>query len=92
MTRAKHYAGKCPPISGWYPAALHSYISQKQNDDTNASIGYRSGQGWEIALFARNLFGANYIQNLTIQAGNSGLILGSPSDPRVIGVTLRARQ
>ena len=59
---------------------------------TNASIGVRSGQGWEIALFARNLFDANYIQNVTVQAGNSGLILGNPSDPRIIGITFRARQ
>jgi iron complex outermembrane recepter protein len=59
---------------------------------TNASIGVRSDTGWEILVFARNLFNENYIQNLTIQAGNSGLILGSPGDPRVIGVTFRARQ
>jgi iron complex outermembrane receptor protein len=59
---------------------------------TNASVGYRSEHGWEIDVFARNLFKADYIQNLTIQAGNSGLILGTPSDPRVIGVTLRAWQ
>jgi iron complex outermembrane receptor protein len=59
---------------------------------TNASLGLRSKSGLEVALFVRNLFNANYIQNLTIQAGNSGLILGTPSDPRVIGVTLRARQ
>jgi iron complex outermembrane recepter protein len=59
---------------------------------TNASIGIRSDKGWEIALFARNLFDTDYIQNLTIQAGNSGLILGNPSDPRVIGITFRARQ
>ena len=59
---------------------------------TNGSIGYRFGGGIEADVFARNLFAANYIQNLTIQAGNSGLILGTPSDPRVIGVTLRARQ
>ncbi len=63
---------------------------------TNASIGYRredaDGKGWEIAVFARNLLGANYIQNLTIQAGNSGLILGTPSDPRTVGVTLRLRR
>ena len=59
---------------------------------TNASIGYRSDHGWEVALFARNLFAENYIQNLTIQAGNSGLILGTPSDPRMFGITLRARQ
>ncbi|OQW77734.1 MAG: TonB-dependent receptor [Proteobacteria bacterium ST_bin13] len=59
---------------------------------TNASIGIRSVHGWEVAIFARNLFGANYIQNVTIQAGNSGLILGTPSEPRIIGFTLRARQ
>ncbi|EGD59159.1 TonB-dependent receptor [Novosphingobium nitrogenifigens DSM 19370] len=59
---------------------------------TNASIGWRSSKGWEIAVFARNLFNSNYIQNLTVQAGNSGLILGTPSDPRVIGVTFRARE
>ena len=58
---------------------------------TNGSIGYRNSAGWEIAAFARNLLDADYIQNLTIQAGNSGLILGLPSDPRVIGLTLRAR-
>lgn len=56
---------------------------------TNANIGYRFSSGLEIALFARNLFDADYLQNVTVQAGNSGLILGTPSDPRVIGVTLR---
>ncbi len=63
---------------------------------TNASIGYRrenpQGKGWEIAIFARNLLDADYIQNLTIQAGNSGLILGTPSDPRTVGVTFRLRR
>lgn len=58
----------------------------------NGSIGYRSDNGWELAVFARNLFDRNYIQNVTVQAGNSGLILATPSDPRVIGLTFRARQ
>ena len=58
---------------------------------TNASIGVRFGRGWEVAVFARNLFDADYIQNVTIQAGNSGLILGTPSDPRIIGATIRLR-
>jgi iron complex outermembrane receptor protein len=31
------------------------------------------------------------MQNLTIQAGNSGLIVGTPSDPRTIGLMLRAK-
>jgi iron complex outermembrane receptor protein len=63
---------------------------------TNASFGYRradsQGKGWEIAIFARNLLDADCIQNLTIQAGNSGLILGTPSDPRTVGVTFRLRR
>jgi iron complex outermembrane receptor protein len=63
---------------------------------TNASLAWRSrrdgGPGVELGLFARNLFNADYIQNLTIQAGNSGLILGTPSDPRTFGVTFRAWQ
>lgn len=56
---------------------------------TNASIGYRFDSGWEAAVFARNLFDKDYITALTIQTGNSGLILGQPSDPRIVGVTLR---
>ena len=54
----------------------------------NGSIGYRT-PGWEVAVFARNIFDKNYIQNLTVQAGNSGLIVGTPNDPRTIGMTLR---
>jgi iron complex outermembrane receptor protein len=42
-------------------------------------------------VFARNLFDKNYITALTIQTGNSGLTLGQPSEPRIVGVTLRAR-
>lgn len=61
-------------------------------NQTNASLGFRAAKGLEVFLFARNLFNANYIQNVTIQAGNSGLILGTPSEPRVIGITWRARQ
>jgi len=56
----------------------------------NASIGFRAAKGWEFAVFARNLFNRDYLQNVTVQAGNSGLIVGTPSDPRMLGATLRA--
>ncbi len=56
---------------------------------TNATLGYRAPAGWALALFARNLFDAAFVQNVTVQAGNSGLILGLPSDPRIIGLTFR---
>ena len=56
---------------------------------TDLSVGYRAAAGWGIELFARNVFDADYINALTVQTGNSGLILGQPADPRVFGVTLR---
>ncbi len=58
----------------------------------NASIGFRASKNWEVAVFVRNLFDKDYLQNVTVQAGNSGLIVGTPSDPRMFGITLRARQ
>ncbi len=75
---------------------LSSFTWIKGYNLTNASLGYRredaSGKGWEIAIFARNLLNTDYIQNLTVQAGNSGLILGTPSDPRTVGITFRLRR
>lgn len=58
----------------------------------NASVGYRVGYAWEVAVFARNLFDENHVTALTIQTGNSGLILGQTGDPRLVGVTLRLRR
>jgi len=56
---------------------------------TNASVGYRSEKGWMLDLFASNLFNRDYVSALTFQSGNSGLVLGQPSDPRMLGATLR---
>jgi iron complex outermembrane recepter protein len=39
----------------------------------------------------RNIFDAHYLQNVTIQAGNSGLIVGTPGDGRSLGAALRTR-
>jgi iron complex outermembrane receptor protein len=57
----------------------------------NASLGFRQKGPWEIFFWAKNVFDRNYMQNLTVQAGNSGLIVGTPDDPRTIGVTLRGK-
>jgi iron complex outermembrane receptor protein len=56
----------------------------------NASIGLKHAGPWEISLWARNLLDERYMQNLTVQAGNSGLIVGTPNDPRTFGIALRA--
>ncbi len=73
-------------------SALSRYTAVPGYNVTNGSIALRFADGVEVAVFARNLFNSNYIQNVTVQAGNSGLILGLPSDPRTVGITLRARQ
>jgi len=56
---------------------------------TNASVGYRFARGLEVDVFARNLFDEQYITALTIQTGNSGLILGQAGEPRTVGLTFR---
>ncbi|HEV7694400.1 MAG TPA: TonB-dependent receptor [Hyphomonadaceae bacterium] len=72
-------------------ASYSRFTRIKGNMVTNARVGYRFDNLWEAAVFARNLFDTDYITALTIQTGNSGLILGQPSDPRLVGVTLSAK-
>jgi iron complex outermembrane recepter protein len=67
------------------------YTEIKGYSVTNARVAYRFDDTWELAVFARNLFDADYITALTIATGNSGLILGQPSDPRLVGVSVRAQ-
>lgn len=57
----------------------------------NLSAGLRQDGPWEVFAWVRNVGDVNYIQNLTIQSGNSGLITGTPSDPRTFGLTIRAK-
>ncbi len=78
--------------SGYYSdTSASQYAWIEGYNVTNASVGYRFDSGWEVDVFARNLFDTDYITALTIQTGNSGLILGQPGDPRLLGVKLRAR-
>jgi iron complex outermembrane receptor protein len=78
--------------SGYYgdtSASRYTWIEGHALVD--ASVGYRFRGGWELELFARNLLDEDYLTALTIQTGNSGLILGQPGDPRLVGVTARVR-
>ncbi len=57
----------------------------------NLAAGFRQAGPWEVFLWVKNLFDEEYMQNLTVQAGNSGLIVGTPNDPQIFGLTVRAR-
>ena len=78
--------------SGYYSdTSVSGYTWIEGHELTNASVGYRFANGWDVDLFARNLFDTDYLTALTIQTGNSGLILGQPGDPRLVGLAVRVR-
>jgi iron complex outermembrane receptor protein len=55
----------------------------------NARIGLRTGSGWAIFLWSRNLLDRNYFELLSAAPGNTGLFVGQPGDARTVGITLR---
>jgi iron complex outermembrane receptor protein len=55
----------------------------------NLRAGFRSDYDWEVFGFVRNALDENYLQFVTVQSGNSGLVIGNPGDPRTVGITLR---
>ena len=57
----------------------------------NVSVGFRAAKGWDAYVWVHNVADAHYLQNVTIQAGNSGLIVGTPGDGRSLGATIRTR-
>jgi hypothetical protein len=56
----------------------------------NASLGWRA-EHVEFYVWSRNLTNRDCMQNRTINAGHSGLILGTPGDPRTAGLTVRTQ-
>ncbi|MBT0669219.1 TonB-dependent receptor [Novosphingobium profundi] len=58
---------------------------------TNLRTGFRTEAGFEIYLWARNLFDTDYFEQLQVPSGNTGLIVGNPGDPRTYGLTLRTQ-
>ena len=57
----------------------------------NLRAGFRADNGWEASVFVKNALDEEYLRFVTIQSGNSGLVIGDPGDERTFGVTLRAR-
>jgi len=55
----------------------------------NLRLSFRADNGWEAVVWAKNALDQDYMSFLSVQAGNSGLIIGQPGDPRTVGVTLR---
>jgi len=68
-----------------------AYLNIDAYSLVNARIGFQGHNGWDVFLWARNLFDTEYFELLSAAPGGSGLIVGLPGDPRTFGVTLRRR-
>jgi len=54
----------------------------------NFRLGFRSDEGLNAFLWARNAFDEDYFEQLQVPSGNTGLIVGNPGDPRTYGLTI----
>lgn len=72
-------------------ASASKYTRLKGYELVNLRAGFRADAGWEAFVLVKNAFDENYVQNITVVSGNSGLVVGTPGDPRTVSVTLRAR-
>jgi iron complex outermembrane recepter protein len=57
---------------------------------TNLRAGFRTEGGFNIFLWARNVFDVDYFEQLAVPSGNTGLIVGQPGDPQTYGLTIKA--
>lgn len=57
---------------------------------TNLRFGFRTPQGLDLYLWARNVFDEDYFELLNVPGGNTGLVTGVPGDPRIWGATFKA--
>jgi iron complex outermembrane receptor protein len=72
-------------------AATSTYARLPEQLTFNLRAGFRTSRNWDASFWVKNLFDDEYVQNITVQTSNSGLITGTPGDQRTFGVTLRAR-
>ena len=72
-------------------AAVSKYARLPAYELVNLRAGFKSDSGWEAFLLLRNAFDEEYVQNITIVSGNSGLIVGTPGEDRTVSLTLRAQ-
>ena len=54
----------------------------------NFRAGYRDGNNWNVFGWVKNALKANYLEILTNQPGNNGLVVGQLGDPRTYGITV----
>ncbi|WP_414900885.1 TonB-dependent receptor [Sphingomonas flavalba] len=86
------YAG----FDGSYRSTFSSNPSRSRYTDikgyalSNLRFGFRAAGGWDVYGWVRNAFNVNYFDFLSVQSGNTGLVIGQPGDQRTYGLTVKA--
>lgn len=52
--------------------------------------GVEAEAGWEAFVTVKNAFNEDYLPNITVVTGNSGLVVSTPGDDRPVNCTVRA--
>ena len=55
----------------------------------NLRAGFRADNGLQVFGWVRNVFDKDYFEQLQVPGGNTGLIVGTPGDPRTYGLTVQ---
>jgi iron complex outermembrane receptor protein len=58
---------------------------------TNLRLGFRTKGGIDLFGWVRNAFDVKYSELLQVAPGSTGLIVGTPGDPRTFGGTLKVQ-
>ncbi len=56
----------------------------------NFRAGFRASGKWDVYVWVKNAFEKDYWEQLASTPSSTGLVAGSPGDPRTWGVTVRA--
>jgi len=66
-----------------------AYTWAKGYSLSNFRAGFRTENGLDLFAWVRNAFDQDYIDQLSVGPGNTGLIVGLPGDPRTWGGTVK---
>lgn len=86
-----YYGADLSYRSSWNSdSSVSKYLEVAASTLVNLRLGFRTAQGVDVSLYARNALNEDYLSFLSIQAGNSGAIYGHVGDPRNIGLRVQA--
>lgn len=81
-------------VDGSYRSKFSSNPSRSAYTDVsgyglaNFRAGARFGDGWNVYGWVRNAFDKNFVEFLSTQSGNTGLVIAQLGDPRTYGLTV----